>query len=220
MLALKRDIQELKDTITQSDYLHFAVNNDYEAKIINPGFTREYKPVPTLKKLHEELYKYVVCGVTGAYGSGKSVGMQLQALFIAAKMMPKCLDGVRRSKAAFIRNTYDELKQTTYEMCLEWFSGLGSIKATLKPLEIKLTFNDEDGAVELYIQFLALDKPAQYRKLRSSFFTFAYINEISESPEGIISQVLGRTGRYPSTDMLKTSTLKKWYERDILVDGK
>lgn len=220
MLALKRDIKTLKQSVQKRSFVHCRVDENFNASIITPGFVREYVPVPTLKKVHEEIEKYAVVCVMGPYGSGKSVGLNLQAVFNVMKLMPPCKDGIRRAKAAFIRNTYDELKQTTYEMFLSWFGEMGAVHATKKPLEIKINFNDDEGAIELFIQFLSLDKPEQYRKLRSSFFTFAYINEVSESPDGIVSQVLGRTGRFPSLDLLDTSKIKKWFERDILVDGK
>lgn len=220
MQALKREVELLKTHLSAEKYVHFEADADYNIKIINPGFTRTYVPVPTLQQLHKDLEKYTVCGVRGPYGSGKSVWAAMCAPIIAAQMMPPCLDGVRRCKAAFIRNTYEQLKQTTYEMAVEWYAGLGYLHSTQKPLELKIKFTDKDGPIELYIQFIALDKPAQYSKLRSSFFTFAYINEVSESPEGVLSQVLGRTGRYPSADRLDVSKIKKWYSRDVLIDGK
>jgi energy-coupling factor transporter ATP-binding protein EcfA2 len=221
MYSLKRDVQLLKQQIMHKDtgFIHFEHDEEFNARVHTLSSSRIYEPTPTLRSLHKEIGGNTVNCVIGPYGSGKSTGLNWQALFLAASM-PKCKDGVRRCKVAFVRNTYDELKQTTFELWMSWFSHLGSVKSTLKPLEIKHTFYDADGRVELHIQFLALDKIAQYRKLRSSFFTFAYINEVSESPEGIIYQVHGRTGRYPSTDTLDLSTVKRWYEREVLIDEK
>jgi len=220
MLALKREIAELKRDLVKKDYVHLAVNDEFECKIINPAGVREYKPVPTLKKVHEELYKYTVSGVIGPYGSGKSVGFNWQSILIPAQMMPPCKDGVRRAKAVFVRNTYDQLKQTTHEMFMDWFEDLGSVHSTQKPLEVEIKFNDGKGPIELKVQFYALDKPKQFGKLKSSSFTFGYINEASESPEGIITQVLGRTGRYPSRDQIDLDKVEKWFERDVLENGK
>lgn len=219
MYVIKNDIRKVKLQLVNKDDIHISVDKNYVTQIFDGNVTRVYQPLPTLKLLHETIAKYTVVNVMGAYGSGKSTGLNFQILFNAINM-PPCLDGVRRCKVAVIRNTYDELKQTTYEMWDSWFSELGEVRATLKPLEYHHTFYDDKGRIELDIQFLALDKKQQYRKLRSSFFTFAYINEVSESPEGIISQVLGRTGRYPSMDLIDTSKVTTWYEREIMIDDK
>jgi hypothetical protein len=219
MYSLKNDLRKLNQHVRKTEHLSFACDEDFNATLFLSGVERQYVPTPTLLKFHQTLGNSVVSSVMGPYGSGKSTGLNWQVLFCATQMMPPCLDGVRRSKFVFVRNTYDELRQTTYELWMSWFGEVGDCRSTLKPLEVKHTFYDELGKIELYIQFLAVDKPAQFKKLKSSFFTAAYLNEVSELPEGIISEVLGRTGRYPSADLIDTSKITNWYERDILDDG-
>ena len=220
MYVIKNDIRKLEKYRVNSKQIHLTVHDDYSITFYNAAndSTRVYQPLPTLKLIHENLPDNVVISVMGAYGSGKSTGINMQVILNAVQHMPPCKDGVRRAKVAMIRNTYEELKQTTFELWGSWFDELGEVRSTQKPLEYHHVFYDKDGKIELDLQFLSLDKKEQFRKLRSSFFTFAYINEVSESPEGIISQVLARTGRYPSMDLIDISKVKRWYERDVMVD--
>lgn len=220
MLALKHSVAAMKRELYTPPVISLEVDDGFNARIRFNGTSRTYNPEPTLKNVHDELRNNIVVNVLGPYGSGKSTGLNWQVIFAAARMMPPCKDGVRRSKWAFIRGTYDELKQTTYDLWMSWFGHFGNVKATLKPLEYTTQFYDKDGLIELKIVFLALDKVLQYKKLRSSNFTGAYINEVSESPEGIIYQVLARTGRYPSTDLLDLNKVREWYERPILLNEK
>lgn len=220
MISLKRAVRELKREIFTPNIVTFGTDENFNSWIKVNNTVRAYSPEPTLLEFHQSIHKYVVAGVIGPYGSGKSTGMNWQSLFLAAKYMPPCKDGIRRAKCAFIRGTYDELKQTTFDLWMSWFGELGNTKATLKPLEVTHSFYDENGLIELKVIFLALDKIQQYKKLRSSNFTFAYVNEASESPEGILVQVLARTGRYPSMDLLDLSKVPQWFERDILIDDK
>ncbi len=218
MLGLKHAVRSLRAQLYTPVDITFECDSEFNARVKINGQWREYKPEPTLLELHKTLKDYSVVNAMGPYGSGKSTAINWQALFCATQMMPPCKDGVRRSKVAFIRGTYDELKQTTYDLWMSWFGGLSNVKSTLKPLEYTSTFYDKHGKIEIKIVFLALDKIMQYKKLRSSNFTFAYINEASESPEGIIFQVLARTGRYPSMDLLDVDKVTKWFERPILLD--
>ena len=77
----------------------------------------EYKPFPTLYKMHHDDAEIKI--IIGPFGSGKSSGLTMEIVRQAC-IMPKCLDGVRRSKWLIIRNTYDELKSTSLQMWEEW----------------------------------------------------------------------------------------------------
>jgi hypothetical protein len=66
------------------------------------------------------------------------------------------------------------------------------------------TFNDGSGVVELELIFIALDREDDLRKIRSLEVTGAYINELSEVPEGALAHFKGRlNGRYPSSEFCK-----------------
>jgi hypothetical protein len=136
--------------------------------------------------------------IIGPYGSGKSTSCIFEIVYRACAM-PIWNMGRRKSRALIIRNTSGELYSTTLQTWLAWFSNLGNIESRQKPyLNYFHTFNDGHGVVELELMFLALDREDDLRKLRSLEATFAYVNESHEVPEGAITHLKGRVGRYPS----------------------
>lgn len=137
--------------------------------------------------------------VIGPYGSGKST-MCVQRIVRNACNMPRWHNGRRRSRWAVVRNTSGELVSTTLQTWLTWFGDLGDIKKRQKPLlTYEHIFNDGDGIVELDLIFIALDRPDDVRKIKSLELTGAYLNELSELPQNVLSHFKGRVnGRYPS----------------------
>lgn len=156
-----------------------------------------YIPSPTGKLFHDT--DSSVNLVLGPYGSGKST-MCLQHIVKSACRMPFWSSGRRRSRWAIIRNTSGELYSTTLKSWLMWFSELGDIQKRQKPiLTYEHTFNDGKGIVELEVLFIALDREDDIRKIKSMELTGAYINELSEVPQGALSHLKGRVNhRYPS----------------------
>lgn len=137
--------------------------------------------------------------VMGPYGSGKTT-MCLQKIVKKACDMPVWHNGRRRSRWIIIRNTSPELHSTTLKSWMSWFSELGDIRQRQKPvLTLEHTFNDGNGVIELELMFIALDRDDDIRKLKSLEATGAYINELSEVPQGVLSHLKGRLNhRYPS----------------------
>lgn len=137
--------------------------------------------------------------VMGPYGSGKST-MCIQRIVSSACRMPKWHNGRRRARWAVVRNTSGELYSTTLNTWLNWFGDLGDIRRRQKPLlTYEHIFNDNEGTVELDLIFIALDRPEDVRKIKSLELTGAYLNELSELPENVLSHFKGRVnGRYPS----------------------
>ncbi len=137
--------------------------------------------------------------VMGPYGSGKTT-MCLQRIVRSACDMPAWSNGRRKSRWAIVRNTSGELYSTTLQSWLAWFDGLGDIRKRQKPLlTYEHVFNDGNGIVELDLIFIALDRPEDVRKIKSLELTGAYLNELSELPQNVLSHFKGRVnGRYPS----------------------
>jgi hypothetical protein len=156
-----------------------------------------YVPSATGKLFHSS--NGFVDLVTGPYGSGKST-MCIQRIVQSACNMPKWFNGRRRARWAIVRNTSGELYSTTLQTWLTWFGDLGDIKRRQKPLlTYEHIFNDGHGIVELDIIFIALDRPEDVRKIKSLELTGAYLNELSELPQNVLSHFKGRVnGRYPS----------------------
>lgn len=138
--------------------------------------------------------------VVGPYGSGKST-MCVQRIVESVSKMPRWYNGRRRARWAIVRNTSGELYSTTLQTWLTWFGDLGDIRKRQKPLlTYEHIFNDGLGIIELDLIFIALDRPDDVRKIKSLELTGAYLNELSELPQNVLSHFKGRVnGRYPSS---------------------
>lgn len=167
---------------------------DDKAHTLQIGEQR-YVPSRTGVAFHRD--RSLVKCIMGPYGSGKTV-TACNDLAMKAMQMPKCHDGVRKSRFAVIRNTYAELETTTIKSWMEWMSELGVSHLYAKsPFRFNATFYDADGEIQLEVIFLALDKPKDIKKLKSLELTGALIEEACEVPESIMRHLLGRINRYP-----------------------
>lgn len=137
--------------------------------------------------------------IMGPYGSGKSTWC-IHEIVRRTCSMPFWFNGRRRARWAIVRNTSGELYSTTLQTWIAWFGDLGDIHKRQKPLlTYEHTFNDGLGVVELELIFIALDREEDLRKIKSLEVTGAYINELSEVPQGALSHFKGRVNhRYPS----------------------
>jgi len=107
-----------------------------------------------------------------------------------------------------VRNTSGELETTTLKTWIEWFGSLGAITSRKKPVMIyEHVFNDGKGLIQLELMFLALDRDEDVRKLKSLECTFAYLNESSELPFGVLQHLKSRISRYPSK---RSCTMPYW----------
>lgn len=131
--------------------------------------------------------------VTG--NSGKTVAC-IGKIYRIICEMPRCTDGIRRSKILIVRPTYGELLQTVVADWLLWFPEAlyGSMRWS-EPYTYSMKFLD----VECEIVFMALIdiSPAVLRKLRSTQFTAAWVNEGQYCKLRMFTEIIDRTGRYP-----------------------
>ena len=135
--------------------------------------------------------------IMGPVGSGKSV-VCIMEVFRRCAEMPKCKDGVRRSRWAIIRNTNQMLRETTLKSWFNWFPDgvAGNWKVSDKVFNLKV------GDIDAEILFLPLDTPDDQRKLLSLELTGAFINEAREVHPELIVAARSRMPRYPSKSML------------------
>jgi len=105
----------------------------------------------------------IVRGFLGPVGNGKSVTCINELHRLAVLQEPNC-DGIRKTKWAIVRNTYDQLETTTLATFKQWIpQDVCSI--TLKPMRGKLDYPMSDGTrVDALFLFLALDKPGSVSK--------------------------------------------------------
>jgi hypothetical protein len=156
-----------------------------------------YAPTATGKLAHND--DSFVRLIIGPYGSGKSTWCANEIVQRTARM-PAWFEGRRKARWAIVRNTSGELVSTTLQTWLAWFGDLGDICKRQKPLlTYEHRFNDGHGVIELDLIFIALDRPDDVRKIKSLELTGAYLNELSELPQNVLSHFKGRVnGRYPS----------------------
>ena len=146
---------------------------------------------PTIDEFHRD--SRFVKALIGPFGSSKSVGCCFD-IYLNARKQPKQKDGKRRSRYAVARETYRELEDTTIRTWLDWFPddpAIGHFKVSSN--SYMLTCDD----IEAEILFRALDKPDDIKKLLSTEYTKAWINEAREVPEAIFNGLTGRVGRFP-----------------------
>lgn len=141
--------------------------------------------------------------VIGPIGSGKTAA-QLMKIAYEAQRMSKCIDGVRRSRCVIIRNTRQIINDSTLKDLLKWFpdGDAGTYHKTDMKFDLKF------GDVECEILLRGLDTVDDTRRLLSTQFSFAVIEEFRELDPELYKAVAGRVGRYP--DKLMVPPKAEW----------
>lgn len=113
----------------------------------------------------------------------------------ACEQKPNPNDGVRRTRWAVIRNTYPDLQQSTVKTWLAWFpeKEFGRFIWS-KPMVHTL----RKGEVHCEVVFLALDKPEDVSKLRSTEWTGIWFNELEYIPKELFDEAESRAGYFPA----------------------
>lgn len=130
--------------------------------------------------------------IVGPVGSTKTTAGIMKIAYHAKRMAP-CTDGIRRSRAVWIRNTREQLHDTSIPDFLKWFPD-GVAGAFMKTgMKFLLKFDD----VECEVLFRGLDDQNDVRRLLSLQLSFAVMDEFREIHQDIFEAVQGRLGRYP-----------------------
>lgn len=200
----------LQSGLNAQSYQHLLINNE-RTEIYASDKNKIYVPTATGLLAHDD--SNFVRLIMGPYGSGKTTWC-LNEIVRRACSMPVWHNGRRRSRWGIIRNTSGELYSTTLQSWLGWFGELGDVYKRQKPLlTYEHAFNDGKGIVELELIFLALDREQDLKKLKSFELTGGYINELSEVPQGALSHLKTRVGRYPSK-----ADCPEYYKPTIIAD--
>lgn len=134
--------------------------------------------------------------ILGPVGSTKTTGGIAKIAYHASKMAP-CKDGKRRSRCIWIRNTREQLRDTSIPDFLKWYPE-GEYGTYLKT-EYKFTLEFDDVICE--VLFRGLDDANDVRRLLSLQASFAVLDEFREIHPDIFNTVQGRLGRYPDRIM-------------------
>ena len=152
----------------------------------------DYSDAPTLRAF--ALSNSRIRLVIGPFGSGKSSACVMEIIRRGHEQAPSS-DGIRRTRWAVVRNSYNQLKDTTIKTFLDWFPDkvFGNYRITDHSYMITAF-----PGVQIEVLFRALDRPDQVSNLLSLELTGAWFNEAREIPKTIIEAMDGRIDRYPA----------------------
>ena len=131
--------------------------------------------------------------IMGPLGSGKTHVACARIIRHAQEQKQSTLDGLRKTRFAIVRNSYPDLKRSTIRTWLEVVPEhiYGRMNWSVPPTH-RLRWADVLSEVD----FLALDKPEDIRKLRSTEYTGCFFNELPFIPKEIFDEASSRL-RYP-----------------------
>lgn len=194
---------------------------------LNIGFPLDL--YPTLKRAANS--KALIRLVSGPAASAKTSWAIMELLRSALLQTPSPLDNTRYFRALVVRNTYSLLKSNTIPSMKNMFGPLLQITEGSQPLG-RVRARLQDGtALDMEIQFLALDSEDAQDKLLGAEPTMVLCDELNLMLESVVFALVRRLGRYPSgtkgkvdrtgiigvfNGPVKGSWLHKWYlgERD------
>lgn len=147
--------------------------------------------------------------ILGPLGSGKTHGVCARVMRHIQEQNVSTRDGLRKSRWAIIRNSYPDLKRSTIRTWNELVPEhvYGRMNWSVPPSH-RLRWAD----ISAEIDFLALDKPEDVRKLRSTEYTGIAFNELPFIEKELFDEATSRL-RYPSKD----EGGSKWH--GIIADG-
>ena len=150
-----------------------------------------------IKSLDDFFYsKKFISLAIGPVGSTKTTAGIMKILHHAALMAP-CKDGIRRSRAIWVRNTREQLRDTSIPDFLKWIPDgvMGVFLKTEYKFVIKV------GDIECEVLFRGLDDANDVRRLLSLQASFFVFDEFREIHPDIYNAAQGRIGRYPDKMM-------------------
>jgi hypothetical protein len=146
--------------------------------------------------------RFPVKSIMGPVGSGKTSCLMMDTINDAARQPRSKLDGVRYSKALFVRETFRQLYGTTIPSWWQWMpkeAGAwkgGGNEAGQHHLRFQLP---DESIVDLVVMFEALGEQNVEALFRGKEFNLLRLNEADTLVPDVLSQGLIRVmqGRYP-----------------------
>ena len=132
----------------------------------------------------------------GPVGSTKTTAGIMKIVHHAAQMAPS-KDGKRRSRCIWVRNTREQLRDTSIPDFLKWIPD--GIMGSFLKTEYKFVINV--GDIECEVLFRGLDDANDVRRLLSLQASFIIFDEFREIHPDIYNAAQGRVGRYPDKMM-------------------
>lgn len=149
-----------------------------------------YTPSKTVREFM--LSEHPMRALMGPVGGGKTSGAVIE-LLRQSILMPQGADGLRHSVMLIVRNTKQQLKDTTVASVKELLP-LSIYKWKEAEMCMEFEFND----VRSKWMFRSLDTPEDVQRVLSLQVTWVWVEEAREIPVPLLSDLEGRRGRYPS----------------------
>jgi hypothetical protein len=150
----------------------------------------DYNPTPSVVPFF--VSEAFISLIIGPVGSTKTTAGLMKIVHHASRMAA-CQDGIRRSRCVWIRNTREQLQDTSIPDFLKWFPDGQAGVFQKTGLKFLLKFAD----VECEVMFRGLDDANDVRRLLSLQASFAVLDEFREIHQDIFEALQGRLGRYP-----------------------
>lgn len=154
-----------------------------------------FTPVPSTEAFFtSEKFLSFICGPVG---STKTTASVVKILYHAGRMAPS-KDGFRRSRAIWVRQSREQLRDTSIPDFLKWFPD-GEAGTYFKS---EMRFELAIGDIRCDVLFRGLDDAQDVRRLLSLQASFAIIDEFRELNKDIFEALQARLGRYPDGMMV------------------
>lgn len=159
--------------------------------------SRTFVPPKTIEQFIFDLSR--VSLLLGPIGGGKTTGVLMKLLALAHRQKPNQMN-IRRTRWAVVRNTRPQLRDSVIKSVFDWLPPDGRFIVWHETdMNLKLNFPLPDGTfLEAELMFRALDDERDARRLLSVEYTGAWLSEFREIPFQLLTDVLSRTGRFPS----------------------
>jgi hypothetical protein len=176
------------------------------------GDVLSFEHAPTLDRA--SLSKASFRCVEGPVNSGKSV-WSLSEVLGKAMTMPRCNDGIRRSKFLVVRDSYPNLESSTIPTWLQWVKEdiYGKLTGS-EPKVHHLNFMDVECTI-VFRAFSLDNLEKAIKDLRSTEWTGAWINEGQFMPLALVKEIYSRTGRFPAKKDCPKYDRRKWAVMDM-----
>jgi len=158
--------------------------------------TKVYIPSRTMQLLH--MSEHTLRVIQGNVGSGKSHGCEMD-IPLRCATQSVCADGNIHNRCLMARGTYQELKQTTFNMWMHLFPTTQI--ALSSPIQGNLTMRLGNRLSLIELIGFGMDMASIEAKLRSNDFSIAFVNEAQSVNYDVIEIIQERLGRYPYSNM-------------------
>lgn len=133
------------------------------------------------------------------HNSGKSHGCEVDIPLRCATQRVSA-DGHIHNRCLMARGTYQELKQTTFNMWMHLFPDTDIALSSPIQGRLEMQLGNRKSIIELL--GFGMDMQSVEAKLRSNDFSIAFANEVQYIGYDVIEVIQERLGRYPYSDMV------------------